>query len=155
MSTPKLPAPKSFAAAASAAALLGLTACGGNDAQAYCDTLESHSEQLAALDDSDPAAMFGEAMDGVVSMLEDSASDVPEEIAEEHAAVQEALTGLQDVDMAALMDVESLMEMDEDEAAELESQVADLEQQFAEMEEQGQRWGDWVEENCDVEEAFG
>lgn len=141
-------------AAASVAVLLGVTACSGGDADAYCDTLEASAQELAALDDANNPNAFEEAIDGLVAMMHDAESDAPEEVAEEHAAVQSAFEDLQEMDFAQLMDVESLMSMDEEEQAELEAEFAEMEERFADMDEYGERWGEWVEENCEVSEVL-
>lgn len=141
-------------AAASVAVLLGVTACSGGDADAYCDTLEASAQELAALDDASNPNAFEEAIDGLVAMMHDAESDAPEEVAEEHAAVQSAFEDLQEMDFAQLMDVESLMSMDEEEQAELEAEFAEMEERFADMDEYGERWGEWVEENCEVSEVL-
>lgn len=141
-------------AAASVAVLLGVAACSGGDADAYCDTLEASAQELAALDDANNPNAFEEAIDGLVAMMHDAESDAPEEVAEEHAAVQSAFEDLQEMDFAQLMDVESLMSMDEEEQAELEAEFAEMEERFADMDEYGERWGEWVEENCEVSEVL-
>src|SRR5699024_7015536 len=117
-------------ASASVAAVLGLSACGGGDAAAYCDSLQSHADELADLDTDNPQAAFSEGMDGMVTMMEESGSDAPEEISEEHAAVQEILEELNNIDLEAMMDVESMMEMDQDEVAEMEAEIESMEQRF-------------------------
>lgn len=141
-------------AATSVAVLLGLTACSGGDAQAYCDTLESSAQELAALDNADNPNAFGDAMDGLVNMMQEAESDAPEDISEEHAQVQSAFEDLQEIDLAQLMDIESMMAMDEEEQAALEAEFAEMEERFADMEEHGERWGEWVEENCEVADIF-
>ena len=112
-------------------------------------------DELASLDDSDPQAIMGEGMDGIATMLEDSASDAPDEIAEEHASVQEAFEEINNLDFAAMLDPEALAEMDEDEMAEMEDEMAALDEQFAGLEEDGEAWGSWIEENCEIQDPMG
>lgn len=136
------------------AAVFALSACGGGSAEAYCSTIEESVDELASLDDSDPQAIMGEGMDGIVAMLEDSASDAPDEIAEEHASVQEAFEEINNLDFAALLDPEALAEMDQDEMAEMEAEVDALEERFAGIEEDGDAWGSWIEENCEIQDPM-
>src|SRR5699024_776627 len=145
---------KGLLASASVAAVLGLSACGGGDAAAYCDSLQRHADELADLATANPQAPYCAARDGKVTMMAEAGSDVPEETSEEHAAVQEILEELNSIDLEAMMDVESMMEMDQDEGAEMEAEIESMEQRFQELEEDGQRWGDWVDENCDIEDPL-
>lgn len=137
-------------ASAGFAAVFALSACGGGSAEAYCSTIEDSVGELSSLDDGDPQAIMGEGMEGLVSMLQDSASDVPDEIADEHASVQEVFEEINNLDLAAMLDPEALMEMDEDEVAEMEAEVAELEETFDGVEQDGEAWGSWIEQNCDV-----
>lgn len=150
-STPAQKRHKGLLATASIAALMGITACGGGgDEAAYCDTLQDHVDELAGIDTDNPETLFAEGMDGMVSMMEDSSSDVPEEIADEHASVQEIFQEINNIDLEAMMDMENLMDMDEDEIAEMEAEFEAIENRFEELEEDGERWGEWVEENCEI-----
>lgn len=142
-------------ASAAFAAVAALSACGGGSAEAYCSTIEDSVDELASFDDSDPQAIMGDGMDGIVTMLEDSAGEAPEEISDEHSSVQEIFEEISNLDMGALLDPEALLEMSEDEMAELETEAAALEERFAELEDDGQAWGSWIEENCEVQDPIG
>lgn len=152
VTTPGEKARKGLMATVSVAALAGLTACGGGSAEAYCDTLQEHVAHLSGLDASNPETMMGDGMEGIMAMMEEAGSDVPEEIASEHATVQEMFEEFSSIDFEALMDVEALMEMDQDEMAEMEAEFQALEERFEGAEADGERWGEWVEENCDIED---
>ena len=142
-------------ASASLAAVFALSACGGGNAEAYCSTIEDAVGELDNLADSDPQEAMGEGMNSIVTMLDDSASDAPEEISDAHDSVQEGFETLNDLNMEALLDPEALMTMSEDERAELEDEAAAAEEKFEALEEDGETWGSWVEENCEVEEPLG
>ncbi|WP_150460789.1 PCRF domain-containing protein [Nesterenkonia ebinurensis] len=142
---------KTLGGAAGVLGLLTVTACGGGDAESYCNTLEEHASALQALESDDPQAVINDGFEGVVEMLQDAESDVPDEIAEEHAAVQSAVEELATLDLEALFDMESMMEMDPEELQALEAEFEQLEERFNDMEDQGEAWADWVEENCDIE----
>lgn len=143
---------RGLAATVAVAALAGLTACGSDSTEAYCDTLQEHVAHLSGLDASNPEAMMGEGMDGIMAMMEEAESDVPDEIASEHATVQEMFAEFSSIDFEALMDVEALMEMDDAEMEEMEAEFQALEERFEGAEADGERWGEWVEENCDIED---
>lgn len=136
-------------------AVFALSACQGGSAEAYCSTIEDSVDELANLDDSDPQAIMGEGMDGIVAMLDDSAGDAPDEIAEEHASVQGAFEEISNLDLAAMLDPEARADMGEDEVAQMEDDVAALEERFAGIEEDGEVWGSWIEENCEIQDPMG
>lgn len=137
------------------AAVFALSACQGGSAEAYCSTIEDSVAELANLDDSNPQSIMGEGLDGIVTMLDDSAGDVPDEIAEEHASVQGAFEEISSLDLAAMLDPQARADMGEDEVAQMEDDAAALEERFAGIEEDGEVWGSWIEENCEIQDPMG
>lgn len=153
-SHPTARARRSLVAAASVAALAGLTACGGGSAETYCDTLEEHAAHLSGLDTNNPETMMGDGVDGIVAMMEEAEGDAPDEIAAEHATVKDMFEEFSRLDFAALMDIEALMEMDEEELGQMEAEFEALEERFEAAGDDGERWGEWVEEHCEIQDPL-
>lgn len=137
--------------AGTATALLALTSCGGGggDVDAFCDVLEDNVRTLeSALDTNDPAEIMGEGMDAIASMFSDAADAAPEEIQEESETLSEAFNEINNMDI----DLESMASMSPEEMAELEAQAEDLQERFSDIDTVAMEWGEYVDENCDIEE---
>lgn len=146
---------KTLTAVGAVAALLGVTACGEQrSTEAFCDTIEEHAQAIDEEfgDQENPNEFISEALDAVEEMMDDAADVAPEEIQESTEEMADAIAELQasDVDLELLTDPAALMELSEEEAAEMEEEFQELEERFADVDEHGDAVGNYIDENCDI-----
>lgn len=132
---------KVFGAAAGVFGLLGVTACGGSDVEAYCDVWEGMDDEFSSIQNPDPSELDG-LLSSLESGLDDAVSAAPEEVEEETTNMRDAVAAINELELD-FTDPASLMD------PELEDELVELEEQFSNIEADASALEDYIDENCE------